>query len=324
MLQESLRLATEAVLPHDVCRAGVNMAEGLIAVGRYAEARSVFEETLSYADKYMAVGFSLAAQVRLTMLDWISGQWGPALDRRGGIRAWHAASIGNSDVWAHTLFGHIENDLGRPEEALVHLLPDMTMAIKSDEIQTTVPYLGELLRTYAVLSQDKEATEMARLLLELVDRSPYLEHESVTSLLNACYWAGTIAAAKHGELAPVFLAQIERTFHQLHNSETEASFGEARAVVQAMEGHLDEAFELLKGATSVWEESGRPYDQARSMVATAGVLERAGDRAAAQTAALRAQDLLRSLAAQLEGTENHANFLDSRLAREAARLAEPG
>jgi tetratricopeptide (TPR) repeat protein len=324
MLQESLRLATEAVLPHDVCRAGVNMGEGLIAVGRFADARSVFEETLSYANKYMAVGFSLAVQVRLTMLDWISGQWGSALNRRGEIRAWHAPSIGNSDVWAHTLFGHIENDLGRPQEALVHLLPDMTMAIKADEIQTTVPFLGELLRTYAVLGQDEKAIEMARLLLSLVDRSPYLEHESVMSLLNACYWAGTMAAAQHGELAPVFLAQIERAFHQLHNAETEASFGEARAIIQAMQGHFDQALELLEEATLEWEKSGRPYDQARSLVAAASVLARAGNLTAAQTMALRAHGLLRSLADQLEGTENRASFLDSRLAQEAARLAAAG
>lgn len=323
MLQESLRLAKEAVLPHDVCRAGLNMGEGFMALGRYPQAVSAFSDMLAYADKYMVVGFSLAAQVRLTMLDWISGQWSSALARRGEIGSWHAAPVGNSDVWAHTLFGHLENDLGRPEEALIHLLPDMTMALKSDEIQTTVPYLGELLRTYAVLNRDQDAAEMVRLLLGLIDRTPYLAHDSVMSLLNACYWVGTIAAARHGDLAPMFLTQLERAYRQLHNPEAEAACAEGQAVVQVMGGHLDLALEGLKGATRIWEESGRPYDQARALVATASVLEKEGDRDAARRPAARAHALLVGLAGQLEGTENHADFLNALLFREAARLAEP-
>ena len=85
MLQDSLRRALKVGLPHDACRAYINMGEGLSWVCRYAEARTTFEEGLTYATRVHANLFVGVALVRLGELDWLGGQWAAALTRRQNL-----------------------------------------------------------------------------------------------------------------------------------------------------------------------------------------------------------------------------------------------
>jgi tetratricopeptide (TPR) repeat protein len=323
MLRESLERATEVGLPHDVCRAGLNMGEGLIAAGRFAEAKAVLQDALVYAQRHFVPGFASVANVRLTMLEWVSGEWASALARRAQIPSWHAPVGGIADVWARTLFGHIDNDLGRPAGALAHLEPNMTMALESDEVQTTVPFLGELLRTHAASGEDELAAEAARLMLDRIDRSPYLEHESILTLLNACYWAAARPTSEYMDLARTFSAEIERAHRQYRNAESEASLAESQAILWAHEGKWEHALQGLGRATATWQRTQRPYDQARSLIAAGGVLMRLGQSERARESAEGGLSILVKLTEQLTSGEYRESLLASRLVREARLLASP-
>ena len=319
MLRESLRLATEANLPHDICRAGLNLGEGLAAFGHYAEAEKVIEEMVAYADIHFFIRDVRSGLVVLVNLDWMLGRWTSALARRAKISSSHPARV-MSDLWAHTLFGHIDNDLGRSAETLTCLEPDMKIALESDEIQTTIPFLGELLRAFGELGRNERAAELARLMLDRISRSPYVEADTVMSSLSGCYWAGHAGGSEYSHLVPEFLAQIERGDRQYHNPETKAALAEAQAILLEEEGNWFGALEKLGEASRIWGETGRPFDRARSLVEAARVAEKADRLAEAAESAGQAELLLGNLAAQLDANDLRPALLSSRLVREAHRL----
>ncbi|MGA2819068.1 MAG: hypothetical protein ABSF61_00195 [Anaerolineales bacterium] len=196
----------------------------------------------------------------------------------------------------------------------------MKIALESDEIKTTIPFLGELLRAFGELGWNERAAELARLMLDRISRRPYVEAHTVMSSLKGCYWAERAGGSEYSHLVPEFLAQIERGDRQYHSPEMKAARAEAQTILLEEEGNESGALEKLGEASRIWGETDRPFYHARSRVEAARVAEKAGRLAEAAETAGQAEPLLGNLAAQLDANDHRPALLSSRLVREAHRL----
>src|SRR4030095_4829362 len=88
LLRESLRRALDLGLPHDTGRAYGNLAAVLSRLGRYAEARTAFEELHAHATRVHVPLFAGSALIYLTEVDWFTGHWREALSPRHQIVEW--------------------------------------------------------------------------------------------------------------------------------------------------------------------------------------------------------------------------------------------
>jgi tetratricopeptide (TPR) repeat protein len=143
-LQESLRLAHVQGDAGNIIRAYYNLSELLMNLGRYEKAR----ETLQVYGEFVLQLHSRPAEAfalyNLVNLDWMTGRWREALSNRSKVLE---STYGIHRLWSLQSIAGMENDLGRPSEILNALEESLDVALDSEEVQTAVPYLGQLLRT---------------------------------------------------------------------------------------------------------------------------------------------------------------------------------
>jgi tetratricopeptide (TPR) repeat protein len=317
MLQDSLRRALRIKLPHDACRAYTNMAEVLFWMGRYAEARTTYEELLAYATRVQVSLFIGDALVHLGELEWQSGQWAAALTRRERIIEWRESMTTSMvpGVWASTLLGWMRNDLGQPQAARQVLEAELPQARGLAEAQTTVPHLGQLARALAGLGLETETTAIVEELLALFDHTPDTHRNNALALLFACQWLAAHPAAGDLAAARACLSRLERAA-QIGSPETTAAYDEGQGIIALAEDNPAQAVRLFQSAAGQWQALNRPYDQLRALRGLGQALRQTGDTGQAQAAFKQALGLIETLARQLEDTELKASFLNSLVVQE--------
>jgi len=318
MLQDSLRRALTLGLPHDACRAYGNMGDGLIWACRYAEARATFEELLIYATRVHAIVFVGFALARLAELDWLGGQWAGALARRPRLREWmeSAPTPTVSRVWASALLGWMHNDLGQPQAARLVLEADLPAARGLAEAQSSVPHLGQLARSFALLGLEAETPALVGEFLDVIDRTPDAHPSSTLPLLFACQWLAGHPASGGLPAARACLSRLEHAHRQSGSADMEAAYHEGRGIIALAEENPTRAVEPFRHAASRWQALDRPYDQLRALCGLGSALEQLGDLQQARTALDQAFHLVETLATQLDDPTLKTTFLDSWLVQE--------
>jgi tetratricopeptide (TPR) repeat protein len=318
MLQDSLRRALTKELPQDVCRAYLNMGDGLSWMCRYAEARTTLEEMLTYATRVHAsvnVGFAL---VRLVELDWLDGQWAAALARRQRLGEWIESlpTLTVPRVWASALLGWMHNDLGQPQAARQVLEDELPGARGLAEVQATVPHLAQLVRAFASLGRGVETVALMQEFLEVIDRTPDPCPVSTLPLLFTCRWLASQPAAGGLPAARACLQRLERAYGQISSLETGAAYHEGQGIIALAEDNPTQAVEPFRDAVAGWQALSRPYDQLRALRGLGQTLEQLGDLQQARTALDQALHLVEMLATQLDDPTLRTSFLNSPLVQE--------
>jgi tetratricopeptide (TPR) repeat protein len=318
MLEDSLRRALALGLTYEVCRAYNNLGESLLLIDRYSEARVTLEELHTYALRVHALLYVGSASVYLAELDWLTGEWAFALSRRQQILEWIAESPVTAvpGIWASTWLGWLHNDLGQAEAAREELERGLPKARGAAELQTTVPHLGQLARTYAILGMDSEAARLLPEMVQWIDSIPFAEPFSTAHLLFACQWLAGRSDEGALEDARAFLRRLERAYEQLRIPGTDASLHEACGSTALAEDDYDQAVQGFRHAVARWEEMGRPYDQARALGELGHALLEVGDFTSARTAFEQGLGICDSLAGRLDDAELRHAFLNSRMVRE--------
>jgi tetratricopeptide (TPR) repeat protein/transcriptional regulator with XRE-family HTH domain len=318
MLQDSLQRALKMGLPHDACRAYVNLGEGLGWKSRYAEVRTTFEEMLAYATRVHANVFAGVALVRLGELEWQVGQWDAALAWRQRIVEWMDSLPVSTvpRVWASTFLGWLHNDLGQPQAARQILEADLPGARGLAEIQSTVPHLAQLARALAGLGLETETTALVQEFLALVDRTPDAHPTNTGPLLFACRWFAAHPASADLSPARACLSRLERACAQLGSPDTEATYREGQAVIALAGSSPAQAVEPFQDAAGRWQALNRPYDRLRTLSGLGRAFQQLGDLRAAQTTFDQARAGIETLAAQLQDPGLKTSFLSSPLVQE--------
>jgi tetratricopeptide (TPR) repeat protein len=212
MQQASLERARELGLPYEVGRACYNRSESLFGLGRYAEARAMFEELYAYGARiHSALHTGLGLRL-LIELDWRLGRWAAALARQP--EALEVAG-GSVTVWQAAIFAEMNNDLGQPARArrdMEHILEQLA---KIEQIQTLVPCLEQLARAYTSLGLENEAAQTIQRYLELIDCNPYLHWVCDMPLLSACRWYAQRADTGALDAARACVQRLERAHAQM-------------------------------------------------------------------------------------------------------------
>lgn len=316
-LDESLRLALDLDLKFAVYRTYFNRGSLYISAGRYEEALADYEAYHEYAHRKRD-GFNEAFGLMIiTIADWYCSRWASALNR---LPLFKDEMVGIWKVWEHLLLGKIENDLGQPEIACRDLESLLSVALRAEEIQTSVPYLGELARAYVALGRDSEATHMVEQYLALIDDNPYFHDGSIASLLFSCQWFAAQGDKVSLEKCRASVNRLERAFNQLPFPEANASFEEGRGYLALANGHHTQAAENFRNALEVWEALGRHYDQARTLGSLGNALKARNDLKEAVNALDESLQLIGILAEQLVDEEIKSSFLDSQLVTEIRQV----
>ncbi len=317
-LQESLQRALEIGLPTAACRAAYNMTIMLHRQCRYARALAQAEQLYAYANQVYHRGYANLALLRLTMENWLIGRWSDALAHRSQMVEFSGTM---NSTWSRRILGSIDLDLGRITEALDELEKAEASASRADDLQTTVPHLGQLLRAYHVLGKQAQAAETAHRLLRFVGRTAYVSAESIMPLLFACHWFASHPTHDFPANANDGLAHLERHATQYHSEESQAALAESHGYVLLAQQRLVDAADQFNRAVALWESIERRYDQARVLSGLGQVLAKTGDAPAARTALDQAFGIFNALAAQL-AEPTRATFLESPLVRETRGLAQ--
>jgi tetratricopeptide (TPR) repeat protein len=297
MQRDSLGRARALDLPYEIGRACYNLAESLFGLGRYAEARPLFEELYAYGVRINSALFTGLGLRLLIELDWKTGRWGAALARRAEAVAGIA---GTTVVWQGTILAEMSNDLGQADAAREDMEQMFAQTAKVDQIQTLVPCLGQLARAYDALGREEEAAATIRQYLEMVDQNPYLHWVCEPPLLFACRWHAEEANPEALDVPRACVQRLERAYAQMRSPRTAAALAEGSALVALAAGDLDQALAHSRAAVADWEALGHPYDCARALGDLSRVLELAGEVGPAGAARDRARQLIAGLAEQLE------------------------
>lgn len=305
LLRESLQQAMALNMPHEACRAHVNLGEGLTWHNHYAEAKDIFAQLLVYATTVGAPLFQGVALVRLTELDWVQGRWATALTHCQHLRLWSDGFRGATvpKVWASTMLGRIHNDLGQFQAAREELERNLNTARTLDELQSTVPHLGQLARSLAAQGQVAEPLAIIQELVALFERSSDIHVTNIPPLLFACRWLapqGSNSAVL--EAAGSCLRYLERIESQLHSRESAAALAEVRGL-EAFHGNKTAvAIEQFRQAAGYWHSLNRPLDQARVLNDLGRALSQTEDNRQAQAVFKQARDLREMLVIQIGET----------------------
>lgn len=318
MLQESRRCASVLGLPHDEARAYYNLADILMYMGRYAEARRIFEQLETFATRIHASLFRSGVRILLVELDWQVGQWANALNRRSRLEAEESDFIyqGRSQMFTSRLLGRMASDLGRPDVARQELEKGLPIARRFQELQTIAPLLGELIRVYSLLKLTSQTQEVIQELCDRLDRATHYDHGVSPALLFAICWLAAQKNEQAIEEAQTCVRRLERVERQIGNILTELALSEGRAIVAAAAGDSDGAIDHFQGAVAGWASLGRPYDHMRALKGLGEALAKKGDEQNARRAFEQALTIVEKLAAQLEEAALKESFLNSRLVRE--------
>jgi DNA-binding NarL/FixJ family response regulator len=251
-------------------------------------------------------------------INWYTGRWDVALNYRNQMVESQDILI---TIWANRIFGMIDLDLGMVDEALGELEDSLPGAVRADEFQTTAPHWAQLARAYAALGQDAKMMEAIGWLLEFIKARSYQSIVSIMPLLVACQLTAAQGSPTAMEIAHACVYQLERLAQQYHTEEAEAALAEARGVVFLAERHLLEAAEQFRQAVSQWETIVRRYDQARALGYLGRALSATGEPEDARAAYQQANEIIASLADQLD-QDRRNSFLASSMVQEIHQALE--
>jgi tetratricopeptide (TPR) repeat protein len=308
-LRESLRLSLESGFENPAGRAYFNLIELYVYQGQYVEAKTLAEEYREYSREVELRTMEPNSLVKLTEVEWICGLWDQAIKNLTLLTS--SQSIWG--LWSKMIRASIQNDLGQPEETRNELEADLDLALSTNEIQTIVPYLGQLARSYAALGFEHKVDEVLHQILEWVDSIRFFEMGSTMPLVFAIDWFATRRETVSLEGSRACVAHLERGYHRLKTPVIEAALAEGKGIHALAGSQVSEAIEHLTQATEVWERLGRPYDHARALRELGRALAAAKDVEAAKLSYARAAELIDTLAALLTVDEMRNSFLASEL-----------
>jgi tetratricopeptide (TPR) repeat protein len=314
--QESLALALAANRPHDAGRAYLYIAEALIYLGRYEQARDLLQEAIAYTRRMHVLYIDESASRMLAELDILTGQWSAAiaqlhrkLEHPGGEEP-----TGLPKLYVSLLLGRLYNDLGLAEKA--HKLLTEALAGPVNSLDPQVALLGELARAEALRGQRDAAAAAASEIVKLTAQARYLFPNFSMALLFICRLPVVFDSPEMVHTTHLAHQQMARLDEQYHTPATAACLQEGKGWLALVEGNVAEATMIFKQATVRWQEIDHPYDEARALSGLGQALVQAGDKEAAQLVWERAKGVINGLAAQLGDQELKAAFLDSPLATE--------
>jgi class 3 adenylate cyclase/tetratricopeptide (TPR) repeat protein len=312
-LRESLRRSLALGNPDHVIRAYYNLGECLRNLGRNGEARSLYDEFLGHMHQISTRAGEQIAMTELILLDWRQGHWREALHNRPIIRE---MTIGIWGIWARTVEGLIENDVGRPEAALEQLEGLFKDVVDTGEIQTIAPYLLELVRAYESLGMETETKDGLHLIVEHMVHAKNFDFRMAMPLLFACQWFASRSDAKSVKESRKCLSYLSEGNDLQRIPTIAAALAEAKGWVALTENDHNQAVDCFRDAVGTWETLGQPYDQARALYNLGRALTLAKDMDAARIAYDQAYDLIQLLVDQLEDEDLRESFMASPLVEE--------
>jgi class 3 adenylate cyclase/tetratricopeptide (TPR) repeat protein/ribosomal protein L40E len=312
-LSEGLRISLDLGEPSPIARAYLNLGSMLFSAGRYREAISIHRDYHDYFEQLNDRLNTALALLGLATTEWFTGQWALALAR---IPKFREPLIGIWGVWATLAVGTVANSLGKPAEACQVLESQLNLALRANESQTTVPYLGELARAYATLGRTDAAQNMIEQYLTFIDCNPYFHDSSIDPLRFGCQWFAVSKDPSSLKKCREFITRLGSLRDQFPYGEATASLEEAKGYLTHAEGEHNQAIEHLREASEVWQSIGRPYDQARALGFLGHALVAADKMDEAAEAYGVALAIIGSLADQLEDPESKESFLNSQLVSE--------
>ncbi|NIM95022.1 MAG: AAA family ATPase [Anaerolineales bacterium] len=312
-LQESLRLSLALGHKEAASRAYINLSEVYMATGQFAEARATLEAYREYAVRTENPLDEVMVLLNLSFVDWWCGSWKSALDRIPKLKE---MDVGVFNVWARRLTGLMDNDLGRTMKACQELEDIRSSALRTGEIQTTVPILGQLARAFAASGMESETTCTIQQYIDLLDDIPYFDQNSIMPMLFACQWFASLSDNKPLEACRAGVDRLARAREQLPFPEEEAALAEGKGYLGMAEGNAKLSVEHFQKSVEAWEAQGRPYDQARTLCGLGHALVLAGEPQDARHAFDQAMGHIQALAGELEDEELRNSFLSSQLVNE--------
>ncbi len=309
-LFKSLQLSLELENPVLINRVYFNLVEGLTSFCRNREARQLAEDYVRYAKQIGNWWVESLSVLKLVTIDWLGGNWRTALSYIPEIEK---LDFGIWQIWANFSLGAIDNDLGRHEEARDRLDRTLETALKTGEIQTIAPYLGELIRASVVLGPDTKSDEYVKMLIRQIDSTMFSDSDTVMPLLYACYWS--LFYRKQISLVDgeACISRIDKAYQQLGLLMTKAALAEARGCLALAKKNPDPASGHFHEAVKIWEMAEWPYHQTRALNGLGRALMMVGDNHGASDAYEQAMGIINALADQVEDQEMRKSFLSSRL-----------
>lgn len=313
--QESLALALAANRPHDAGRAYLYIAEALIYLGRYEQARELLQEAIGYTGRMHIPFIAENASCMLAEVTLLTGHWSAALKRlQREVERTNEEPAGVPQLYASLLLGRLYNDLGLAEEA--HELLTQVLAGPVKSLDPRVALLGELARAAARRGQPEAAVAIAREILELTGQARYLFPNMSMALLFICQLPALLDAPEMVHAAQFALQQLVRLDEQFNTQATTACLREGRGWLSLVEGNGGETAVAFQQAAARWQALDHPYDMARTLHGLGQALAQSGDRRSAHVAWEQAIEVINRLAAQLDDHELRVVFLNSLLVRE--------
>lgn len=318
--QESLELALAANRPHDAGRAYLYIAEALIYLGRYEQARKLLEEAIAYTRRMQVMYVAEGAARMLAEMNQLTGRWSAAIAQLQPVRdsSNNEQLAGPSQSYVSLVLSRLCNDLGQAEEA--HKLLTAALADPIKSLDPRVALLGELARAEALRGRPEAVVAAAGEIVTLCEQARYLFPNINMALLFVCRLPVVLGAPERLPFARSARQQLERLDEQFKTPAIAACLMEGKGWLLLAQRNGAEAAALLKQAAADWQALGHPYDQARALSGLGQALAQAGDREGAESAARRAMELINALEAELDDPELKASFLGSPLVAELRML----
>ncbi len=310
LLSESLDLALEYDLRDPIFRGYFNRGEYYFTVGRYEEAFNDYQAYLYYARDIEDRFSEALARSHNAIVNWHMGKWSYALeifDKYENILA------GIWQIWEEMARGMILNDLGQSEIACQKLEKSLAIALRSEEIQTTVPYTGQLARAYASLGKSDDALKMIKRSLDLIDSNPFFNSASIPTLLFCCRWFAERDDLENGRRCVTRLEALQEQYPYL---EAAASIAEAKGYIASHGTDSSQTVSYFQAAYEAWKTLGRPYDQARVLGYLGDAFADNNEPTESQDSYKTAIEIIDSLAGQLEDPEMKQSFRKSQMVSE--------
>ncbi|MBK9052270.1 MAG: alpha/beta fold hydrolase [Chloroflexi bacterium] len=209
--QKSLELALASSRPHDAGRAYLYIAEALIYLGRYEQARELLQEAMAYTQRMHIPYIAENASRMVAELDQLTGCW-KAVITQLHTKNEHRGSeelVGLPRLYVSLLNGRLYNDLGLVEEA--HKLLTEALAGPFNNLDPRVALLGELARAEAVRGQREATVTAAREILKLTGQARYLFPNMSMALLFICQLPLVFGGRGNGTGRPFCLPTIGTT-----------------------------------------------------------------------------------------------------------------
>ncbi len=297
--QESLKLALAANRPHDAGRAYLYIAEALIYLGRYEQARKLLEEAIAYTRRMQIMYVAEGAASMLAEIDQLTGRWSAAIAQLQPVRdsSNNEQLAGPSQSYVSLVLSRLYNDLGQAEEA--HKLLTAALADPIKSLDPRVALLGEVARAEVLRGRAEAVVPVAREIVTLCEQSRYLFPNINMALLFVCRLPVVLDAPEHLRLARSARQQLERLDSQFNTPAIAACLAEGKGWLALVQRNGAEAAALMKQAAADWQVLGHPYDQARALSGLGQALAQVGDRDGAESATRQGMEMTNALEMEL-------------------------